>query len=90
VEKAFPMTIQRLPAIRLCLPALLATRPLLAAAGPPTDWDACSRALADQLTGELKAELGAAIRKDSPDDAATGFEPGQRRGAVTVVWPAGH
>ena len=196
------MTIQRLPAIRLCLSALLATLPMLAAAGTPTDWEARSRALADQLMGELKTELGAAmqrggpvaaigvcktrapeiasrlsaasgaevgrtalrvrnpanapdeleravleqfaaelavakepptnppeavfelraargiehrymraipmqplcvachgktiapdltaaIRKDYPDDAATGFEPGQLRGGVTVVWPAG-
>ena len=196
------MTIQRLPAIRSCLSALLATMPMLAAAGTPADWDARSRALADQLMGQLKTELGAAmqqggpiaaigvcktrapeiasrlsaasgaevgrtalrvrnpanapdeleravleqfaaelavakeplaippeavfelraargiehrymraipmqplcvachgkaiapdlaaaIRKDYPDDAATGFEPGQLRGAVTVVWPAG-
>lgn len=196
------MTIQRLPAIRSCLSALLATLPMLAAAGTPADWDARSRALADQLMGELKTELGAAmqrggpvaaigvcktrapeiasrlsaasgaevgrtalrvrnpanapdeleravleqfaaelavakeppanppeavfelraargiehrymraipmqplcvachgktiapdltaaIRKDYPDDAATGFEPGQLRGGVTVVWPAG-
>jgi hypothetical protein len=196
------MTLQRLPAVRSCLLALLATLPMLAAAGTPTDWEARSRALADQLVGELKTELGAAmqqggpiaaigvcktrapaiasrlsatsgaavgrtalrvrnpanapdeleravleqfaaelavaqdppasppeavfelraargiehrymraiplqplcvgchgktiapdlaaaIRKDYPDDAATGFEPGQLRGAVTVVWPAG-
>jgi Protein of unknown function (DUF3365) len=34
----------------------------------------------------LAPEVEAAIRQQYPDDAATGFEPGQLRGAVTVRW----
>ncbi len=36
----------------------------------------------------LPPEVAAAIARDYPQDAATGFEPGQLRGAVTVRWPA--
>jgi hypothetical protein len=36
----------------------------------------------------LPAEVAAAIARDYPQDTATGFEPGQLRGAVTVRWPA--
>lgn len=91
---------------------------------PDPKWDERSRALADQLMSELKAELGqalqqggavaaitvcksrapeiaarlsassgaevkrTAIAREYPQDAATGFETGQLRGAVTVRWPA--
>jgi len=37
----------------------------------------------------LAPEIAAAIRKNYPADEATGFEPGQLRGAVVVRWPAG-
>jgi hypothetical protein len=37
---------------------------------------------------KLAPEVAAAIARDYPQDAATGFEPGQLRGAVTVRWPA--
>lgn len=37
----------------------------------------------------LAPAVAAAIRRDYPDDTATGFEPGELRGAVTVRWPAG-
>jgi hypothetical protein len=37
----------------------------------------------------LAPELAAAIRRDYPDDAATGFSQGQLRGAFSVIWPAG-
>lgn len=36
----------------------------------------------------LPPEVAAAIARDYPQDAATGFESGQLRGAVTVRWPA--
>ena len=36
------------------------------AAAPPDDWLARSRALADELTAELKAELGAALQTGGP------------------------
>jgi len=36
----------------------------------------------------LAPELAAAIAAQYPDDQATGFEPGQLRGAFSVVWPA--
>ena len=36
----------------------------------------------------LPPDVAAAIARDYPQDAATGFEPGQLRGAVTVRWPA--
>ena len=36
----------------------------------------------------LAPEVAAAVARDYPQDAATGFEPGQLRGAVTVRWPA--
>ncbi len=36
----------------------------------------------------LAADVSAAIAKAYPKDQATGFEPGQLRGAVSVVWPA--
>jgi hypothetical protein len=36
----------------------------------------------------LEPELAAAIARDYPRDAATGFELGQLRGAFSVVWPA--
>lgn len=36
----------------------------------------------------LDPELAAAIARDYPQDEATGFEPGQLRGAFSVVWPA--
>ena len=36
------------------------------AAAPPDDWLARSRALADQLTAELKTELGAAMQSGGP------------------------
>jgi hypothetical protein len=35
----------------------------------------------------LAPELATAIAREYPQDAATGFEPGQLRGAVTVRWP---
>jgi hypothetical protein len=37
---------------------------------------------------KLAPEVAAAVARDYPQDAATGFEPGQLRGAVTVRWPA--
>jgi hypothetical protein len=37
---------------------------------------------------KLAPEVAAAVLRDYPQDAATGFEPGQLRGAVTVRWPA--
>ncbi len=36
----------------------------------------------------LAPEIVTAIARDYPQDAATGFETGQLRGAVTVRWPA--
>lgn len=36
----------------------------------------------------LAPEIAAAIAAQYPDDQATGFEPGQLRGAFSVVWPA--
>lgn len=36
----------------------------------------------------LAPELAAAIAAQYPEDQATGFEPGQLRGAFSVVWPA--
>jgi hypothetical protein len=36
----------------------------------------------------LPPAVAAAIARDYPQDAATGFEPGQLRGAVTVRWPS--
>jgi hypothetical protein len=36
----------------------------------------------------LAPELAAAIARDYPSDQATGFEPGQLRGAFTVTWSA--
>jgi hypothetical protein len=36
----------------------------------------------------LAPDVAAAIAKAYPNDQATGFEPGQLRGAVSVVWPA--
>ena len=35
----------------------------------------------------LAPEIATAIARDYPQDAATGFETGQLRGAVTVRWP---
>ena len=37
--------------------------------------------------GHLAPEVAAAIASRYPDDQATGFEPGQLRGAFSVVWP---
>jgi len=37
----------------------------------------------------IAPDVAAAIQRHYPDDAATGFEPGELRGAVTVRWPAG-
>lgn len=37
----------------------------------------------------IAADVAAAIQRLYPDDAATGFEPGELRGAVTIRWPAG-
>lgn len=37
---------------------------------------------------KLAPEVAAAVARDYPQDAATGFETGQLRGAVTVRWPA--
>jgi hypothetical protein len=36
----------------------------------------------------LAPEVAAAIAKTYPADRATGFEPGQLRGAISVIWPA--
>jgi len=36
----------------------------------------------------LSPELAAAIARDYPADAATGFAPGELRGAFSVIWPA--
>jgi hypothetical protein len=36
----------------------------------------------------LSPELAAAIRRDYPTDAATGFAQGELRGAFSVIWPA--
>jgi hypothetical protein len=36
----------------------------------------------------LAPELAAAIARDYPADAATGFAQGQLRGAFSVIWPA--
>jgi hypothetical protein len=36
----------------------------------------------------LAPELAAAIARDYPGDAATGFKSGELRGAFRVVWPA--
>ena len=36
----------------------------------------------------LSPELAAAIRRDYPADAATGFAQGELRGAFSVIWPA--
>jgi len=38
--------------------------------------------------GSLAPEIAAAIAQAYPSDTAVGFEPGQLRGAFTVVWPA--
>lgn len=35
----------------------------------------------------LAPELAAVIGREYPDDAATGFEPGQLRGAISIIWP---
>ncbi|HEX9207798.1 MAG TPA: DUF3365 domain-containing protein [Steroidobacteraceae bacterium] len=35
----------------------------------------------------IAPDIAAAIRTAYPEDAATGFEPGELRGAVTVRWP---
>jgi hypothetical protein len=37
----------------------------------------------------IAPDVAAAIERHYPNDAATGFEPGELRGAVTVRWPAG-
>jgi len=37
----------------------------------------------------IAPDVAAAIQRLYPDDAATGFEPGDLRGAVTIRWPAG-
>jgi len=37
----------------------------------------------------IAPDVAAAIQRHYPEDAATGFEPGELRGAVTVRWPAG-
>jgi hypothetical protein len=37
---------------------------------------------------QLAPGVASAIASDYPEDQATGFEPGQLRGAVSVVWPA--
>jgi hypothetical protein len=37
----------------------------------------------------LAPDVAAAIQRLYPEDAATGFEPGDLRGAVTIRWPAG-
>jgi hypothetical protein len=36
----------------------------------------------------LAPEIATAIAREYPQDAATGFETGELRGAVTVRWPA--
>jgi len=36
----------------------------------------------------LAPDLAAAIARNYPGDQATGFEPGQLRGAFSVIWPA--
>jgi len=36
---------------------------------------------------QLAPDLAAAIARDYPADQATGFEPGQLRGAISVLWP---
>jgi hypothetical protein len=36
----------------------------------------------------LAPELAAEIAREYPADAATGFEPGQLRGAISITWPA--
>ena len=36
----------------------------------------------------LAPEIAAAIAAQYPDDQATGFEPGQLRGAFSVTWPS--
>lgn len=36
----------------------------------------------------LAPDLAALIAREYPSDAATGFEPGQLRGAFVVTWPA--
>jgi len=36
----------------------------------------------------LAPELAAAIARDYPGDLATGFRPGELRGAFSVIWPA--
>jgi hypothetical protein len=37
---------------------------------------------------QLAPDIAAAIARDYPADQATGFEPGQLRGAVSVLWPS--
>jgi hypothetical protein len=37
----------------------------------------------------IAPDVAAAIQRHYPEDSATGFEPGELRGAVTVRWPAG-
>ena len=37
---------------------------------------------------QLAPEVASAIAKAYPEDEATGFEPGQLRGAISVTWPA--
>jgi Protein of unknown function (DUF3365) len=36
---------------------------------------------------QVAPEIAAAIARDYPTDQATGFEPGQLRGAISVRWP---
>jgi hypothetical protein len=36
----------------------------------------------------LSPDVAAAIARDYPDDEATGFEQGELRGAISVIWPA--
>ena len=84
------MAIPRAPLLALLL--LGSTTDVAAVpAAPPDDWVARSRALADQPhRPTLAPELQQAIREAYPGDEATGFEPGQLRGAVIVRWPAGN
>jgi len=37
---------------------------------------------------QLAPEVASAIAEAYPEDEATGFEPGQLRGAISVTWPA--
>lgn len=36
----------------------------------------------------LDATVAAAIAREYPEDRATGFAPGELRGAISVIWPA--